>query len=384
VSRLRSLVVVHEPPLTDGRASGRCVIAMVRGLQAHGVEVQVLAARQSFALPGDPPADLGVEVVDVAPEPGGWAMRARRLRRPVGELSRSAFAERVREAARAVDVLHLEEVDTAWLSEGVDRPSVVRLQYLVRWDRGLGGPWTRSFRHVLEFELAERAAIRSHNAFIPASPRVADEIRRRRPGATVQLVPLCLDPADYPPAVLDGPPTAGIIGTAGWPITAAAMRRLVHDVWPEVRRLAPEARLLVAGRGTDAVGLEGPGVEVLGEVPSAVDFLRSLSVLLYPITRGSGVKVKTLEALACGVPVVTTAFGAEGIDGGEGVVVGAETRVQARAAASILRDAGERRERGAAGRAAFEARYSPLPATAPLVELYRRLAERGDRPRISS
>ena len=377
MSPLRSLVVVHEPPLNEGRASGRCVIAMLRGLKGHGVEVSTLAARQSFAIAGEPPADIDVELVDVPDEPAGWMTRARRLRRPTGELARSAFADRVREAARSADVLHLEEVETAWLNDGIGVPSLLRLQYFIRWDRDLGAPWKRRFRHMLEFELAERVAIRRHDCFIPASPRVAGEIRRRRPDAKVELVPLCLDPADYPPAALDGPPTAGIIGTAGWPITAAAMRRLVFDLWPEVRKLAPAARLVVAGRDTKTLGLAGAGVEVIGEVPSAVDFLRGLSVLLYPLARGSGIKVKTLESLACGVPVVTTPFGAEGVDGGDGIVVATETRELASAAASILNDGNERRERGVAGRAAFETRYSPLPATAPLVELYRLLAERG-------
>jgi glycosyltransferase involved in cell wall biosynthesis len=375
-SPLRSLIVLHEPPLQEGRASGRCVIAMLRGLALHGVEIGVLAARQVFAVPGDPPADLPVEVIDVPPEPGGWRMRAGRLRRPVGELARSAFVDRVRAAAREADVLHLEEVETAWLDEGVAAPALLRLQYFVRWDQDLGAPWDREFRHVLEFDLAERAALRRHDTFIAASPIVADAVRRRRRDATVVLVPLCLDPADYPRAQLDGPPVAGIIGTAGWPITAAAMRFLVTTVWPEVRRLAPEARLVVAGRGTDALGLGGPGVEVVGEVPSAVEFLRGLSLLLYPIARGSGVKVKTLESVACGLPVVTTPLGAEGIDGGDGVVVETEPRRLAEAAASILLDIGERRQRGAAGRAAFERRYAPEPATEPLVELYKQLAGR--------
>ena len=213
---------------------------------------------------------------------------------------------------RSADVLHLEEVETAWLSEDIGVPSLLRLQYFVRWDRDVGPPWTRRFRHAIEFELAERAAIRRHDTFIPASPRVADEIRRRRPDATVRLVPLCLDPDDYPPAPLDGPPRAGIIGTAGWPITAAAMRQLVDDLWPRVLRLAPDASLVVAGRGTRELGLQGRNVEVLGEVPSAVAFLRGLSVLLYPIMRGSGVKVKTLESVACGLPVVDDAAGCRG------------------------------------------------------------------------
>src|SRR5262249_9106396 len=143
--------------------------------------------------------------------------------------------------------------------------------------------------------------------------------------------------------------------TAAWPTTAASMRRLVEEVWPEVRRHAPDSRLLVAGLGTEALGLTGDGVDVVGEVPSASRFLRGLSLLLYPIERGSGVKVKVLESIAAGVPVVTTRLGAEGIEAGDGVIVEESAGALAAAAVSILRDEAERRQRGEAARAAFEA-----------------------------
>ncbi len=377
-TRLRSLVVLPEPPLVEGGASGRLALATARGLDAHGIDVHIIAARQSFAVRGTPPADVAVEVVDVPPEPPGWQSRLERLRRPVGEIARSDFAERVRHAARNADVLHLEEVHTAWCSEGVSTPSLLRLHYFVRWDRDLGVPWKRSFRHALEFEFAERAAIRRHDRFIAASPRVASELRRRKPRAEVELVPFCLDPADYPRAALDGPPVAGLLGTAVWPPTANAIRRLLDEVWPAVRSLVPDARLLLAGRGTEAFAARaGAGVEVLGEVPSAVAFLNGLSLLLYPVDRGSGVKVKVLESIATGVPVVTTPVGAEGIDGSDGIVLGHDTGQLALAAADLLRDEHERRERGAAARAHFERLYAPRPATEPLAALYHRIAERG-------
>jgi glycosyltransferase involved in cell wall biosynthesis len=85
-------------------------------------------------------------------------------------------------------------------------------------------------------------------------------------------------------------------------------------------------------------------------------------------------KVKVLEAIASGVPVVTTPAGAEGIAPSDGVVVETEPRALASTAAELLRDDQARRERGAAARKTFEEHYSPGPATEPLVELYRRLA----------
>lgn len=374
---VRLLVVLHEPPLQEGRGAGRLVLAMARGLASHGVHVELLAARQTFAASGDPPEDLSVEVVDVSPEAPGWRSRLKRLRRPVGQVARSSFGDRVRELAHNADVLQLEEVNTAWCSEHIELPSVLRLHYLVRWDRSLGPPWRRSFRHVLEFELAERTAIRRHQSFVTASPRVASELRRRRPSAEVEVVPVCLDPRDYPAAPLDGPPVAGLVGMAAWPPTRNAVERLLGQVWPEVRRRLPDARLVIAGRGMDELVQDpGEGVEVLGEVPSAVGFLRGLSLLLYPLDRGSGIKVKTLEAIAVGLPVVTTALGAEGIDGGEGIVIAEDTQQLAAAAVAILSDADERRQRGAVARAAFEQRYTPVAATEPLAELYRRLAAR--------
>ncbi|HET7808006.1 MAG TPA: glycosyltransferase family 4 protein, partial [Gaiellaceae bacterium] len=87
-----------------------------------------------------------------------------------------------------------------------------------------------------------------------------------------------------------------------------------------------------------------------------------------------GMKVKTLEAMASGVPVVTTAAGAEGIGPSDGVLVRERPEELAAAAVELLADEGARRERGAAARSDFLRRYSPRPATEPLVELYRRMA----------
>lgn len=131
----------------------------------------------------------------------------------------------------------------------------------------------------------------------------------------------------------------------------------------------------MAGRGTDALDLRaGSGVEILGEVESGAEFFRNISVLLFPAETGSGMKVKALEALASGVPVVTTAIGAEGIAPNDGVVVVEDDEALARATVAILRDPEERRQRGAAGLQAFRERYTPAVAAGMLFELYSRMA----------
>jgi glycosyltransferase involved in cell wall biosynthesis len=85
-------------------------------------------------------------------------------------------------------------------------------------------------------------------------------------------------------------------------------------------------------------------------------------------------KVKVLESLAVGLPVVTTAAGAEVVEVGDGVVVATADETLATAATEILRDARARRQRGDAARETFLRHYTPAVATARLVDLYRRMA----------
>jgi glycosyltransferase involved in cell wall biosynthesis len=55
-------------------------------------------------------------------------------------------------------------------------------------------------------------------------------------------------------------------------------------------------------------------VDILGEVPDVRVYLRAAGILLVPIRAGGGTRIKILEAIAAGVPVVSTALGMEGLD----------------------------------------------------------------------
>ncbi len=375
---MRALVVLAQPPVLEGNAPARCSVALLRGLASHGIDVQAVAARQFFARDDEHvPDDLRVEVIDVRNHAETGLAQLKRLYRPRSALV-GAFSTRVRELARDVDVVHLEETETAWCDLGVNRPSSLHIHFRALRDRRVVAPWRHEFRFLAEFAAAEVIAARRHRFLVANSQPVADSLARLHRKADVVVSPLALDPASYgASARLDGPPLAGLIGSGDWPPTANAVDRLVHRVWPAVRRLVPDARLQIAGRKTEALAVPWAareGIDFVGEVDSAPGFLGGLSLLLYPVQRGSGMKVKVLEAMACGVPVVTTADGAEGIAPTPGVLVEHLDSALVESAAELLRDPAARAERGAAGRESFLTRYTPGPATAPLADLLERMA----------
>ena len=156
--------------------------------------------------------------------------------------------------------------------------------------------------------------------------------------------------------------TVLFVGNYAHPPNVEGAFWLAHEVWPLVRRARPGARLVLAGRAPTAALQACAASDIL--VPGAVTELQPLyasaSLVAAPIFWGSGVRIKLLEALACGLPVVTTALAAEGLGLREGEsALFAETPAAFAAAIIRLLDDGTLRARlGAAGRAVVERDYN--------------------------
>jgi len=373
-------VALAQLPLLEGNAPGRCGVALLRGLHANGLDVRAVAPVRRFAgvevSDELPPEDLPVELIRL--EHSAETHRVMRLRglasrvhRPRGELADPRYLRALGVAASGADVLHLEETETGWAGRGAAVPQILHVHYLTRLDRDAGPLGRRAWREVTEFAAAERRLSRRAAHLLASSPVVAAELRRLAPRATVHEFAMPLDVRTYGAPATARAPVAGLIGTATWGPTRSAMTELVNRIWPQVAGSVPDAGLLVAGRGSETLGLDGTGrVRICGQVPSARDFFAQIALLLFPLSRGSGVKVKVLEAMASGVPVLTTPAGADGAPRSDGLLVAPDMTSLRDRAIDLLRRPHELWARGQAARADVLCRHEPAVATAPLLDIY--------------
>ncbi len=106
----------------------------------------------------------------------------------------------------------------------------------------------------------------------------------------------------------------GHIGSMDWAPNLEGLRNFVKEIWPKVIKEIPNAQLHLAGRHFPENFPKSSGVIIHGEVEDAGEFLQSLDALIVPLLSGSGVRIKIVEAMQHGVPVISTPVGAEGLD----------------------------------------------------------------------
>ena len=176
------------------------------------------------------------------------------------------------------------------------------------------------------------------------------------------VVPNGVDLSRY--AFRGGPPAEEMIlfvGDLGWPPNAEGVRWFARKVWPLVLKRRPIAWVEILGRGApaDLLGLGEANFVFAGEGDDTRPHWERAAVGIVPLLAGGGTRLKILEASACGVPVVSTTVGAEGLELRSGAEIGLHDEPEEFAAAvvKLLSDRETARRQGAAARARVEALY---------------------------
>ena len=106
------------------------------------------------------------------------------------------------------------------------------------------------------------------------------------------------------------------IGSMDWAPNKEGMKWFIHKVWPDIHQAYPQLMFRMAGRNmpSEFYQCHVPNVEVIGEVPDALQFMMQNDVLVVPLFSGSGIRIKIIEAMSLAKFVITTSIGAEGLD----------------------------------------------------------------------
>jgi glycosyltransferase involved in cell wall biosynthesis len=282
------------------------------------------------------------------------------------------------ELAKGYDILHLEQMSTGWLGLGVPRVLLnVHFFDVIDW----AAKKNMSFgdhKALWQARRATRHLLRAIPNVRLLTARLKEMAESINPQGKYWVVPFALDTALYKMQQPSQQPVVGLIGSMHWEPSRSAAERLITSIWPLVKQGFPEAKLYIAGWNA-AKYLQKHSSQrdlILEEnLVHSSDFFSKAAVMVYAPSRGSGMKVKVMEAMAYGVPVVTTWEGVEGIDyqNGRECWVAETNEDLAAKVCGLLENAAERQQMREAARHLIEECYSPGPVLDKMISVYRQM-----------
>jgi glycosyltransferase involved in cell wall biosynthesis len=147
------------------------------------------------------------------------------------------------------------------------------------------------------------------------------EIMASRVPGKILVVPNGSDPKLWIPQLQHQSHQLLFAGTLYYEPNVQGICNFVEQMWELIHSRQPQLKLVIAGRDPvpSVRQLERyPGVEVLANPIRMREVAKDCSISIVPLSQGSGTRLKILEALAMGMPVVSTAIGCEGLDLADG------------------------------------------------------------------
>ncbi|MAG56822.1 MAG: hypothetical protein CMJ83_11065 [Planctomycetes bacterium] len=361
--RLRVTMVSPHDPFPAHTGAAVRTVALARGLRRAGFDVR-------FEVVGEV-AGMRIEDgfrVHASPTPPAW-------RNPIGVLEEWNPPE-------LLSRLGAEPPDIAVVSDSRAGPSALLLGALgVRVVVDLPAvveDLTRVRRagteRLVEIKTIERLIAREPEGVVASSELDRDVFVRRHAAHRGRVVvfpnPASSPPVEVPQALGDA---VVWLGPATSHVNRAALRRLQDSIVPLLKVLKPGTPVILAGKGVTPFG-RGLGVEVIEEVEDLDAFFARARCLVVPVTCGSGSRVKVVDALARGVPVVGTPHGLAGhqdLDG-YGMLWADSDRQVVDRILDLLDEYDLALELGAAGASAYRERRQNGNLMAPVIDLMER------------
>ncbi|MBI9034439.1 MAG: glycosyltransferase [Bacteroidales bacterium] len=146
--------------------------------------------------------------------------------------------------------------------------------------------------------------------------------KEQAPDLKVVDIPFGVDADKYESYTAEGEfPSLCHIGAMNWIPNQEGIEWFLKNVWDQIHVNHPALHFYLAGREMPDhfYKMNYANVDIVGEVPDALEFIQSKSIMVVPLLSGSGIRVKIIEGMAMGKAVIASKIGAEGINYTDGV-----------------------------------------------------------------
>ncbi len=169
-------------------------------------------------------------------------------------------------------------------------------------------------KRIRNFEIQQ---LNNYDLIVPITPRdgnILDQLGNKKPSHVSQTG---IDSSMLVPNAKHlEHPSLFHIGSLDWSPNQEGLIWFLENCWNDLHIKYPDLNFYIAGRNAPVwfqrkLGM--PNVIFKGEIPDAYEFINSKSIMVVPLFSGSGMRIKIIEGMALGKPIVTTAIGTEGI-----------------------------------------------------------------------
>lgn len=317
-------------PLIDGARI--CMYQLVQGLAAHGHDVHVVALDEEMFDPGPLTGFAQVHVLRLNHAPrivGALATLANR--HPYTQLKREraeayALLDRLHEAERfdmvIADQAHIAQYG-AYMKRRYGLPYILRCHNIeseiyrrhISTERNPFMRWYVTLQ-AERWERFEAEQMQAADACVAITKRDEGAIARMAPGVPVLTVPAAVDLCAFPYHDPDEREENSMImlGNMAWPPNRNSVLWFANEILPLILERRPDAVCYIVGDNppVDELPPASENLRIEGRVPSIAPYYERVAVGLIPLNVGGGMRVKMVEMMSSGMPIVSTGQGAEG------------------------------------------------------------------------
>jgi glycosyltransferase involved in cell wall biosynthesis len=338
---MKILQLTHKPPVPAIDGGCLAMRQMTACLLEAGVEVKVVSVAttkhpivnsEEFSQYGDETRFESVFINTKITIPKVITSLAKRTSLQADRFFSKEMVQKLETlfAQEKFDVVILESVFTGGYIETIRKHSQARIllrlhniEYLI-WERlskQAKNPFKKATYHYLATSLKrfELSLFHKIDGYMPITEVDHIFFKTKFPTLSSKVIPYGIDLSTYQyenQQIDENKISLFHLGSMNWQPNIEGMTWFLENVWNKVVEKHPKLTLVLAGKGNKTVfgNKNFQNVLIFDFVENAQQFIKAHDIMIVPLLSGSGMRIKIMEGLALGKPVITTTIGAEGID----------------------------------------------------------------------